>query len=271
MTQFAQDHNDTFPGTVGFVDDGSCWHDAVRAGHYSNAIFACPSSIADGSLAHPSYGLNGFLCGTYTSGLTDPARTILSADAKASIILSANDIDFTRHNGDYIASFMDGHVETLSPEQAKIVYSEGEEGNYLVFGVTSIQIGFESDTTAVGTSKQVEESTTVRLINQADEGVTPQVTSTGGDIQPKHGLIPGTSDLHLSTGKSKVFSLYCCMDPISREKVDTTYRFGDEQHMVEITVRRPSTSAVTPSNPPTNLINPPAPPTAPLRPLPAGG
>ncbi len=288
MQQYVQDNNNTFPGVVGFVDEGSSWHNAVRAEHYSNAIFACPNTMADGSLVHPTYGLNGYLYGANTIGLTDPAHTLLSADANTSIILSAGPkpgvihpgkeidltryhIDRTRHSGNYVAAFMDGHTEALYPEQYDMIYSAGEEGSYLVFGATSISIGFANDTTAVGTSKSVEEGTTVRLINQADEAVTPQVTLSGAASQPRQGLLPGISDLHLSTGKSKVFFLYCCLEPMTYQKVDTIYDFGDAQHQVEITVRRPTTPALPPgNNVPIDLTHPPAPPTTPIYPQSAG-
>ncbi len=274
MNQYAQDHNSTFPGVVGFVDDGSRWHDAVRDAHYSDALFACPSAMVDGSLAHPSYGMNGYLYGVFLPELTDPAHTLLSADANTSIIVSGSEVDLARHGGSYVASFMDGQVKTLTPEQDKLICHDGVEGNALVYGATSIRIDFTDDTKAIGNSKQVDEGTTVCLVNQADEAVTPKLSVNPVGAHTRPGLNPETSDLHLATGKSKVFTLFCSADAVTMQRVETLFDFGDAQHLVEITVRPSAVPMVNLNNMP-SLTNPPGPPMAqipsPWAPIPSPG
>ncbi len=240
LLQYAEDHQSKLPGQPGVIDSGMSWHNAVKEAGGSSALFACPSIMRDGSVLHPCYGFNGHLNGVYMYDVHDPSRVMTTADAHGSVISASDDFDATRHRNRYIASFLDGHVAAFPLDNNRVIFTEGEEGDLLAFGATGIPIGFAAGNIAVGVSKIVDEGATVQLLNQANESITAEFTMTGAQYLPWKGLCPGVSNVTIGAGKCKVFTLYCGFGALGCQKVDTNYQFGDDQHAVVITVRRPT-------------------------------
>ena len=254
LIQYAQDNNNMLPATVGNIDEGTCWHNAAARVLNSEALFSCPSIMLDGSVAHPCYGLNGYLCSTDISTFALPAKVVLTADAHSNFLLSSDDLEMLRHNGSYVISFADGHTATLTPLSGRIVFGEGEEGDYLAYGSSSIPIVFDADdsahfaATGVGSSAiTVDEGVCVQLVNPAasPDYLTPRVTANGAQFQPRQGAAAAIKNWRISAGKRQVFTLYCEQDA-AFQKVETTYQFGEGQHAVSVIVRK----SAEPTSPP---------------------
>lgn len=78
-------------------------------------LLQCPSNPED---MPNSYAFNGLLAGTALGSVVSPTSTIMTGDAKSSAKATNNvitdPIDFDkRHNGWFVASFVDGHVKLI--------------------------------------------------------------------------------------------------------------------------------------------------------------
>jgi len=245
LIQYAQNHDHTFPGAVGVVDDGTLWHKAIVDNLDSQAIFACPNGTGDGSLGKPNYGMNPGLYGINLRSIDKTAKVILTADASASMLTSHDAVAGQRHGNGYIASFLDGHVQFIVDDPAAVVYGNGEEGDFLAFGAAGIPIAFSENNAATGTAATVDEGAVIQLINEKNDTLVPVISGRGGNMLPTQGLIPGTSSLTISRGKYKAFSLYCYSNSTTGSKVETTYQFGSGAHEVTIVVKKSSTASPT--------------------------
>jgi len=112
---YAQDHEESFPSTT------TIWQDInVDAG-----VLICPTL---GKGTPIGYAYNNLLSNAAIGTLADPMSALLTADGShaatgaggiylptvaGQIIYTVNDLD-TRHSGNVIASFADGHVATIN-------------------------------------------------------------------------------------------------------------------------------------------------------------
>ena len=101
---YAQDHEELLP-------DLAVWSEIALAG----GVLYCPT--ADASVPN-SYVYPSLLAGTALGNITDPTSEVLSMDGShagsttttPNILYTANDVEF-RHNGNAVASYVDGHVD----------------------------------------------------------------------------------------------------------------------------------------------------------------
>ncbi len=125
---FAQDHEQTMP-------NAESWGSDLLATGAAPKIFDCPSITHNGTPSSPDYfynaGPSSHLAGATLSGYDKPAEVLVTADAMKggtdmvnTIPSSAMDpvglgtinvaintlIDFNRHNGGTVCSFLDGHI-----------------------------------------------------------------------------------------------------------------------------------------------------------------
>ena len=100
---YAQDHDGTLP------DASSAWSDIA----VDPAVLICPTK---GHLGFNSYVYNGTLDGALLDTLANPETILATGDGKSAdnIARSNNDFD-PRHNGRFLASYLDGHVGVGDP------------------------------------------------------------------------------------------------------------------------------------------------------------
>ncbi len=227
------DNQDTFPGSVG-TEDGSVWRKELAPQMKSTKIWRCPSAKSE--QGDTDYGLNVNLCGQSRAAMRDPVRTLVFADANGPLIQTGGEIDAKRHNDGYIAAFGDGHVESAGTmRDAKVIFQNGDEGEFLCFGADYTQVTFSANASAKGQGGGFTEGEVVLLTNGAETVLTPKVTVSGGDTAPTTGLIPGVSPLSIAPGNSRAFTLQCRTS--GGVKVETTYTFGEYPDVVTFNVR----------------------------------
>ncbi|MHB0936355.1 MAG: prepilin-type N-terminal cleavage/methylation domain-containing protein [Armatimonadota bacterium] len=228
-----QENQEEFPGTAGLAD-GTAWRKEVTLQTKSAKIWRCPSSKNE--QAETDYGLNFNLYGLPRAAMRDPASTLVIADANGPLIQTGAEIDAKRHNSGFVAAFGDGHVESAGKMRAaKVIYQDGDEGEFLCFGIDFTPVGFTSEAGAKGRSSSLTEGDVVLLTNETSATLTPKVTVSGGETAPTQGLIPGVSPLSIAAGHSRAFTLQCRTS--GGAKVDTTYAFGEDPGAVIFNVQ----------------------------------
>jgi hypothetical protein len=235
LSMAVQDNQEVFPGKMG-VADGALWQKELQPYADSAKLWRCPSSIDERSAA--DYGMNFFLSGMPRGALTDPSRLLMLADANDLLIQTQGDVAARRHAGQYIVTCADNHSTTLAAD-SDVIFASGDQGTILCFYPEYTPIAFSSGKDAKGRSSSMVEGGVVVLTNDTQAAVLPRVTVTGGDTAPAQGLIPGVSDLQISPGQSRAFSLYCRLDSSSGTKAQTIYTFGEYPHTVTIYVSEP--------------------------------
>lgn len=94
-----------------FPTETEVWGEAK----YSKDLLECPSNKDE---VANSYAFNGALAGVAMNSIVSPTSTILTGDAKSiadttnNVISNPDDFD-RRHNGKFIASFVDTHVKLI--------------------------------------------------------------------------------------------------------------------------------------------------------------
>jgi len=267
-----QDHGGLFPGHLADPED-TAWYQAAAMRLNLPQLPTCPSSFRAGSIDQPAYGMNGFLTGQNLSKINNASATLLLADGKTNQLLSGDDVDATRHHGGYLASFIDGHLETVPQDDRAMIWGDGDEGVLFAFGATGARITYKGSMLVEGESKTVNEGDAVVLYNDSAMAIKPFIKVTGGMQPAEIGKIRELATMTIAPKHSRVFNLYCMwsttvpnsavappassqppasLDPaspapafsirppayVTRQTVETTYQFGDQQDPVIITVRK---------------------------------
>jgi prepilin-type N-terminal cleavage/methylation domain-containing protein/prepilin-type processing-associated H-X9-DG protein len=103
---YAQDHDSRFPAAS----------EAWQAVALDPAILRCPTA---GASITNAYGYNISMSGISQSSIDSPSDAVMTADSSATdyILKSSSDIAI-RHSNQLIASYVDGHVETIKGDTA---------------------------------------------------------------------------------------------------------------------------------------------------------
>ena len=113
IQMYLQDHDGRIPAK---------WSGLASFGKLlAHETYICPTRNRKQRGMESGYGFNAFLLGeTVLDNYTNPEKILLTADAVRPDILlhSMNDIDRThhRHGTRCIASFLDGHIETIKSD-----------------------------------------------------------------------------------------------------------------------------------------------------------
>ncbi|MEI6520334.1 MAG: prepilin-type N-terminal cleavage/methylation domain-containing protein [bacterium] len=94
---YVQDHDETLPTSTNF------WSSLVL----DPGVEVCPTKGKNTSLG---YGFNVNESGVAIGTVDDPTSEMLTCDANNSIVSDYADMDYLRHSGKYVASYLDGHV-----------------------------------------------------------------------------------------------------------------------------------------------------------------
>lgn len=243
-----QDNKEEIPGSADAPDPNTWRQEVTPYCGKSDRLWQCPSSTSNPGPGGSDYGMNANLYGESMGALVSSTSNILViADTRNPLIQTETDIA-KRHHGGYIGSFLDGHQEYISTKGPKVIFQNGDQGNYLCFGASNTPVTFTDDGNAGGKSGQMIEGEVVLLINGTKNSLVPKISVQGGTAAPTQGLIPGSSDVTLAPEQSRAFNLYC-RTTAAGAKVDTTYFFGDLQHTVTITVSEPVKDPMNPSYP----------------------
>ncbi|OPZ83794.1 MAG: hypothetical protein BWY76_02119 [bacterium ADurb.Bin429] len=110
IQMYVQDNNGLYPPA------GDDWAVAIETYAGSSHLFHCPAAALAGSTLAPNYGSNPAVFGKKEADITDPANTIVIGDSDAIDyqLHSPGDLDFSRHDGDCIVGYADGHAAKLS-------------------------------------------------------------------------------------------------------------------------------------------------------------
>jgi prepilin-type N-terminal cleavage/methylation domain-containing protein/prepilin-type processing-associated H-X9-DG protein len=99
MQMFAQDHEETLPGTA------TVWGDIK----VDPGVLVCPTK---GKSSPNGYSYNSNLDAASIGSMSDPTAIILTADSSTAtnLMMISSEIDTARHSGMAICSYADGHV-----------------------------------------------------------------------------------------------------------------------------------------------------------------
>jgi len=172
---FIQDNDETLPPAVGYITSLSTAYSLV------GNVWNCPTRGILGGASDPSYLYNYDFAGVSQGTILGPTRALLFADGASSsttypgVAVKSSDFQM-RHNGQIVASYLDGHVELSKIPPA-------------VMGPTGGVIAYYQTDTGAWTS-------TLKLINADGTGAT--TIPIGGTMPNSGTVIPTSTDVELS-------------------------------------------------------------------------